>query len=115
MLGHLPWLHQISEIILTEVNMSIEDYIDTITMPGVPLDFVAIVALCHAYHIHLAIYTLKGLWSTSRQRSIKNCLFGVLFHGSFEFMELITEGSAEDYTRWLEMRHKQGKLPSQNT
>ena len=115
MLGHLPWIHQISEIILTEVNMSIKDYIDTITTPGVPLDFVAIVALCRAYHIHLAVYTSKGLWSTSRQRSIKNCLFGVLFYGSFEFTELITEGSYDDYTRWLEMHRKQGKLPSHNT
>ena len=114
MLGHLDWINQISEIVLTEVNVSVEDYIDSITSPGVPIDFVAIVALCRMYHIHLAVYTAKGMWSTSRERHIKNCLFGVLYRGNFEFTEVIREGSNDDYTRWLEMRQEQGKLPSHN-
>ena len=45
MLQHLNWLEQISEVVLREVNVSLEDYIDTITMPGVPLDFVALLFL----------------------------------------------------------------------
>ena len=112
MLGHLDWINQISEILLTEVNVSVEDYIDSITSLGVPLDFVAIVALCRMYHIHLAVYTAKGMWSMSRQHHIKNCLFGVLFRGGFEFSEVIKEGCNAEYTRWLAMRREQGKLPS---
>ena len=36
MLGHITWIHRISKIVLT---VSVEDYIDTITSPGVALDF----------------------------------------------------------------------------
>ena len=67
MLQHLNWLEQISDVVLREVNVSLEDYIDTITMPGVLLDFVALLFLCRIYHIHVTVFTSRGVWSTSRQ------------------------------------------------
>ena len=46
MLQHLNWLEQISAVVLKEVNVSLEDYIDTMSTPGVLLDFVALMFLC---------------------------------------------------------------------
>ena len=45
MLKHLDWVEKLGRVVLSEVNVSIEDYIDTMSTPGVPLDFTAIVIL----------------------------------------------------------------------
>ena len=45
MLKHLDWVEKLCRVVLSEVNVSIEDYIDTMSTPGVPLDFTAIVVL----------------------------------------------------------------------
>ena len=86
------------------------------SIPSHPLvcHSISLELLCRMYHIHLAVYMAKGLWSTSRERTIKNCLFGVLYRGSFEFSEVIRAGTNTGYTRWLEMRREQGKLPFHN-
>ena len=112
MLQHLNWLEQISEVVLREVNVSLEDYIDTITTPGVPLDFVALLFLCRIYYIHIAVFTARGVWSTSRQTKKNDCLFGVVFNGNFKFTETIKAGCGEEYRQWLEDRAKKGKMPS---
>ena len=57
MLVHLPWVEKISEVLLRDVNVSVEDYIDSVTTPGVPVDFVSLMVLCHAYHFHVAVFT----------------------------------------------------------
>ena len=112
MLQHLQWVQHISRVILKDVTVSLEDYIDTITTPGVPIDFVAIVVLCRAYHFHLAIYTSKGVWATCQQKSITKCLFDVVYNGNFTFTETVKKFKGQEYQGWLDNRLKEGKLPS---
>ena len=114
MIQHIDWLHKISKIVLKDVNVSLEDYIDTITTPGVPLDFVALMALCHFYHFHVAVFTTVGVWSTARETKKNNCLFGVVYHGNFTFSETVGLGRGDAYREFLEKRRKDGKLPSHN-
>ena len=79
------WVQHISCIMLKDVKVSLEDYIDTITTPGVPIDFLAIVVLCRAYHFHLAVYTSKGVWATCRQKSINKCCIQHCLQWKFHF------------------------------
>ena len=113
MVQHHQWLQQISSVVLKEVNVSIEDYIDTITTPGVPLDFVALMFLCRIYHIHVAVFTTRGVWSTCRNTKKDDCLFGVVYNGgNFAFTETVKEGKGDQYRRWLEDRAAKGRMPS---
>ena len=105
-------VEQISAVVLKEVNVSLEDYIDTMSTPGVPLDFVALIFLCCVYHIHVAMFTACGVWTTSRKAKKNNCLFGVVYHGNFKFCETVRAGRVDEYRAWLEDRAKKGKLPS---
>ena len=112
MVQHLAWVERLSSVILHDVNVSLEDYVDTITTPGVPLDFVALVVLCSIYHIHVAVYTSEGLWSTCHKKDIRQCLFGIVYNGEFQFTETVKHGKGEQYHVWLQEHFEQGKLPS---
>ena len=112
MIQHLPWLEQISSVILREVNVSLEDYIDTMSTPGVPLDFVGLLFLSHIYHIHVAVFTMRGIWSTSRNVKKNDCLFGIVFNGNFKFTKTVKVGRGNEYLAWLADRTEKGKMPS---
>ena len=77
---HLDWLEKLPKVVLAEVNMSIEDYINTMSTLGVPLDFIGIVVLAQIYHMHVAIYTTSGIWSTSSSHPYKDARFGIVFN-----------------------------------
>ena len=112
MLKHLDWLEEITKVILVDVNVSLEDYIDSMSTPGVPLDFIAIVVISRLYHIHVAVFTNSGIWSTSRSRPYKDALFGLVFNGGFAFTETVTCGKGAQYRAWLDAKGSDGTLPS---
>ena len=111
MIQHINWVQRLSSIVLHDVNVSLEDYIDTITTPGVPFDFVALVVLCRIYHIHVAVYTTQELWSTCHEKDIRQCLFGIIYNGEFQFSETVKLRKLEQYRTWLAQRFEEGKLP----
>ena len=101
MLQRVDWVERLTRVILKDANGSVEDYIDSMQTPGIPLDFCALVILCRIYHIHGAVYTSQGLWATCRKRDIRNCLFGIVSNGNFKFTETVKEGKGEEYKEWL--------------
>ena len=112
MLNHLQWISRLGRVVLADANVSVEDYIDTMTTAGTPLDFIGLTVLCRIYHIHIAVYTSKGLWSTCREKNIKQCVFGIVYNGEFKFTETVKQGLGEQYQNWLQERQTAGKLPS---
>ena len=112
MLTHTDWLEVVSKTVLQDVSVSMEDYIDTITTPGVPLDFIAITVLCRVYHMHVGIFTSDTIWMTSIDKKFESCLFGLVFHGDFEFSETVAVGKGDNYRTWIEDRASRGKMPS---
>ena len=77
MLTHTDWLEVVNKTVLQDVSVSMEDYIDTITTPGVLLDFIAITVLCRAYHMHVSVFTSDAIWMTSINKKLESCLFGL--------------------------------------
>ena len=112
MLKHLDWVEKLCRVVLSEVNISIEDYIDTMSTLGVPLNFTAIVVLAWIYHIHITVYTNAGIWSTSSSRPYKDAHFGLVFNGGFNFMETVSCRNADAYWDWIETHAQEGRLPS---
>ena len=112
MIQHLPWLQQVSKVVLKDVNVLIEDYIDTVTMPRVPLDFMALLALSRFYHMHIAVFTTKGVWSTSHKTKENDSLFSVVYHGNFSFSETVYQGKGDQYCEWIAEHARQGQMPS---
>ena len=112
MLKHLDWVEKLCRVVLSEVNISIEDYIDTMSTPGVPLDFTTIVVLVQIYHIHITVYTNARIWSTSCSHPFKDARFGLVFNGGFNFMETVSCGNTDTYQDWIETHAQAGQLPS---
>ena len=93
-------------------QVTVEDYIDQITTPGVPMDFVAITVLCRIYHIHVGVFFNNGAWSTCRDKYLKSSRFRIVFHGNLEFSETVHTGWMDKYHEWFVSRGQQGKMPS---
>ena len=71
MITNMDWLLNIGKTVLKAT--SLEDYTDTVTMPGVPIDPVCVLVLAHMFHFHIAIFISKGVWSTSKEKLLKKC------------------------------------------
>ena len=58
MIQHIDWLTELMSTVRKYSKATVEDYIDRITTPGGPMDFVAITVLCRIYHIHVGSLSL---------------------------------------------------------
>ena len=110
MLTNMDWLLNIGKTMLKAT--SLEDYIDSVTTPGVPIDPVCVLVLEHIFHFSIAIFVSKGVWSTSKEKSLKKCQFGLIFHGGTEFSETVKVGQSERYSKFLDTHEAQGALLS---
>ena len=45
---------------------------------------------------------------------MKDCIFGVVYHGHFNFTETVKKGKGEEYQRWLDQQQQVGRMPSHN-
>ena len=106
----MDWVLNIGKNVLK--STSLEDYIDTVTLPGVPIDPVCVLVLAHMFHFHIAIFVSKGVWSTCKDRSLKKCRFRLIFHGGTEFSETMKVGQSEWYSQFLDAHAANGALLS---
>ena len=93
-------------------STSLEDYIHTVTTQGVQIDPVCVLVLAHMFHFHVAIFVSKGVWSTCKDRSLKKCRFGLIFHGGTEFSETVKVGQSKWYSKFLDAHAVDGALLS---
>ena len=112
MLANSEWMLAIGKSVLEKWDTTLEDYIDTVTTPGAELDAVCILAIAKLFNIHVAIFLKKGVWCTSKDRSLKNCRLGLIYHGNGEFSETVREGQSAKYFQFLSQFTKSGELLS---
>ena len=112
MLRHVEWLTGIARTVLKKTETSVEDYIDTVTTPGYPIDAVCILVIARMFHIHIAVFLKSGAWSTSPSKSLKACRFALIFHGNNEYSEAVKTSDLERYDEWLDEYTKKGYVIS---
>ena len=110
MLANMEWVIIIGKTVLKSTTL--EDYIDPITMPDFPIDPVCVLVLARMFHFHVAIFVTKGVWSTCREKSLKKCRFGLIFHRGSEFSETVKVSQAERYATFLDAHAQKGVLLS---
>ena len=103
MLLHIDWVTSLTSTVRKYTQVPVEDYIDLITIPGVPLDLVGLTVLCCIFHIHVSVFFNNGCW-----------WFGIVFHLNLTFTETLHTGWSEKYLFWIQTRQAQGKMPSHN-
>ena len=111
-LNRLDWVEKISARVLKQRNQSLEDYIDEITTPGVPLDPIALFVFARMYKIHIAIFTAKGIWATCRDTTLKKVQFVLLWYGGNKFIETVKIGKSEMYRYWIHEQSTLQRMPS---
>ena len=99
MIQHIDWLTELTSTVWKYSKVTVEDYIDRITTPGVPMDFVVITVLCRIYHIHVGVFFNNEAWSTCRDKHLKSSRFGIVFHGNLKFTETV-------HTGWIDKYHE---------
>ena len=114
MLLHIEWVTSLTSTVHKYTQVPVEDYIDLITTPGVPLDFVGLTVLCHIFHIHVGVFFNNSSWCTSHQKDLSKARFGIVFHGDLKFTETVHKGWSEKYLFWIQTRQAQGRMPSHN-
>ena len=92
MLLHTEWVTSLTSTVCKYTQVPIEDYIDSITTLGVPLDFVGLTVLCHIFHIHVGVFFNNRCWCTSRAKDLSKARFGIVFHGDLKFTETVRKG-----------------------
>ena len=114
MLEHIEWIMSLTSTVHKYTEVPVEDYIDSITTPGVPLDFVGLTVLCRIFHIHVGFFFNNGCWCTSCKKDLSKARFRIVFHGDLKFTETVCKGWSEKYLLWIETRQAQGRMPSHN-
>ena len=112
MLSHCDWMLKVAKPVLEQLDTSLEDYIDTVTTPGNATDAVCVLVLARVFKIHVAIFMCKGIWCTSKDRSLKKCRLGLIYHGGGSFSETVKIGQCENYAAFLQKCSDSGKLLS---
>ena len=112
MIKHIDWVTDLMSTVWKYSQVTVEDYIDWMTTPGVPMDFVAITVLCRMYHIHVGVFFNNRAWSTCRDKHLKSSCFGIVFHGNLKFSETVCTEWMDKYHEWIVSRGQQGKMPS---
>ena len=112
MISHIDWTITIAKTVLNRNGISVEDYIDTVTTPGMAIDPVCVLVLARMFHFHAAIFLKKGVWSTCKDKSLKKCRMGLIFHGGSNFSETVKIGESDSYKSFLDNYTKQGVLLS---
>ena len=112
MLANSEWMLDIAKSVLLEQDMTLEDYIDTVTTPGSPVDAVCILVLAKIFNMHVAIFLKKGVWCTSKDRSLKKCRLGLIFNGNGQFTETVKAGHSAKYIEFLKRHQQSGELLS---
>ena len=111
-LNRLDWVQKISAHVLKQRNQSLEDYINEITTPGVPLDPIALFLFARMYKIHIAIFTAKGIWATCHDTMLKKVRFVLLWYGGNKFIETVKIGKSEMYKYWIHEQSTLQRMPS---
>ena len=114
MLEHIEWITSLTSTVHKYTEVPVEDYIDLITTPGVPLDFVGLTVLCHIFHIHVGVFFNNGCWCTSCKKDLSKARFGIVFHRDLKLTETVHKGWSEKYLFWIQTRQAQGRMPSHN-
>ena len=114
-MSRLDWFEKVSSHFLRENSTSVEEYIDSITTPGIPLDLLALYVIARLYRFHFGLVLNHGQWCTSVTKEMHCCTFILLFRGPTEFVETCHTNGAERYLKSLVHSTKQGLMPSHCT
>ena len=114
MLLHIEWVTSLTSTVHKYTQVPVKDYIDSITTPGVPLDFVGLMVFAAFSTYMWVCFFNNGCWCTSHEKDLSKARFGIVFHGDLKFTETVHKGWSEKYLFWIQTRQAQGKMPSHN-
>ena len=62
--------------------------------------------------MHVAIFLKKGVWCTSKDRSLRKCRLGLIFNGNGQFTETVKVEQSDRYIEFLRRHEQSGELLS---
>ena len=81
------WFLSISKSYLANLQVSAEDYIDSIRQPGSHIDLLGLFVLSGLYEFHFRLFYDQGVWCTARNKDFKQTSMMLIFRGETSFGE----------------------------
>ena len=112
MVSRPSWNEKTSKDILKQCNISIKDYIDSITTPGTAIDLLAVFILARLYQVHFRIFMHGELWLSCKEHNTEKYTFFLVYRGETAFSEICKIGQSDLYLDSLIKQTAAGNMQS---
>ena len=84
---HIDWVGKVGKTVLSKKRLAVEDYANSLSEGEIPVDPLGLLCIARNWHIHIAIFLKKGVWTTRRDNSLYNVRIYLLYTGGFTFFD----------------------------
>ena len=84
---HIGWVAKVGNNVLSKKRLSVEDYANSLSEGEIPVDPLGLLCIARNWHIHIAVFLKKGVWTTRRDNSLYNVRIYLLYTGGFTFFD----------------------------
>ena len=84
---HIAWVAQVGKTVLSKKCLAVEDYANSLSEGEIPVDPLGLLCIARNWHIHIAVFLKKGVWTTRRDNSLYNVRIYLLYTGGFTFFD----------------------------
>ena len=102
---HRDFVEKISKDILTRKKLTLDDYISTVSTPGVPIDEIGLLILTRMYHLKLCVLLRNHYWCALNGSDVSQSEIIIVFHGKLQFTD--TRSFLQDVSEQYNLRCRQ--------
>ena len=84
---HINWVGKVGKTVLSKKHIAVEDYANSLSEGEIPVDPLGLLCIARNWHIHIAVFLRKGVWTTRRDNSLYNVRIYLLYTGGFTFFD----------------------------
>ena len=100
---HKVWIMNVGITFIAKKGLSIDEYLDNLLSPNVPIDELGLLIIVWMYHAHIAVIMYDWTWTTGFDLQPSDCKFVLAYCGGLDFYATCdrVEGMDQDYEIFL--------------
>ena len=93
MMTHKYFLEAVGGFLIRKKGQQIEEYMDYIVQPQVPIDEIAIVSLSRMWKIHVCVFLEGKYWTTNKDEALNKATIYLVYLGKNVYHDTTRKGS----------------------